>query len=156
MGDVERQYEYKPKWWVILLFVGFFGLGAVLFAREATSNDPKKLPAFFCWILFAGAIWFIGRAGGWAVARLMFRHRVAFTRSALLLPKGLWSSEEVAIEYRDITRLSSSLLSARQLVVTHTGGKRLIGSWLLPSESAFDEVRQLLTDRVSTARQPGG
>src|SRR5262249_13303964 len=137
------EYGYKVRWWVILLFAGFFGLGAILFGRKASGNDPDNVPVLY-WVLCVASLWFVARAASWAVGRLLFRWRVAFTPTCLLLPKSMWSSEEVAIEYRAITGLSRSGMSGpRRVCVTHPGGRRVIVSGMLPSEAAFDEVCEL-------------
>ncbi len=155
MTGTERAFDYKIKWWVILLFAGVFGLGAVLLGHKASGNDPDNLPGLY-WVLCALSIWFVARAGAWTVGRLLLRHRVAFTRTCLLVPKSMWSSEEVAIEYQAITGLSTSTLSGpRRLYVTHPGGRHTILSGLLPSEAAFDEVCELLTARARAVQQVG-
>jgi len=37
--EIEREYEYKPSWLIILLCGGMFVLAAVFFGVRANSND---------------------------------------------------------------------------------------------------------------------
>src|SRR5262245_23915418 len=132
MTDLERAYDYKPKWWAILLLGGYFALGAVFLGHKASGNDPDNLPGLY-WVCCALGVAGVALAGVGAVDRLFFRRRVVLTQACLLLPRSVWSAEEVAIEYRAITGLSvsgSKQGGARYLHVTYPGGKRRIAASL--------------------------
>jgi hypothetical protein len=47
MADIEREYEYKPRWWALLFGAGLFVVGAVVLGRKASSNDPDNLPVLY-------------------------------------------------------------------------------------------------------------
>jgi hypothetical protein len=49
MAGIEHQYEYKPKWWAILLIGGFFSLAAVVCLYKIAHPWPENLPVVF-WI----------------------------------------------------------------------------------------------------------
>jgi hypothetical protein len=155
MTDVEREFGYHPKWHAILFVGGFFVLCAVIYAYKASGNDADNLRVLYwplCGLSVLGAV--LPTVS--AVQRLFFRRRVAFTPTALLVPKSWWSSKETAIDYRAITGLlTSRRMGNRYLYVTHTGGKLRIAEALLPSRAAFDEVCALLTTRAP-APQPTG
>jgi hypothetical protein len=158
MPDIERQYEYKPKWWAVLLIGGFFTLGAVVCAYKIGHPWPENLPVLF-WIAFVLSLVGVALPGVVAVERLSFRRRVAFTPTSLLLPKPGWSSEEEAIDYQAITGLKVSKSGGggpRYLYVTHRDGGRRIAEALLPSRAAFEEVCELLTARVRASEHGGG
>ena len=57
MADIERQYEYKPRWSHILLLAGFCTLLAACVIARAS---PEDLPVMY-WIVlvvsFAGVAW---------------------------------------------------------------------------------------------------
>jgi hypothetical protein len=104
MADIECQYQYKPKWRVIL-FVGCHAtLAAVVCAYKIAHPWPENLPALY-WTAFVLSLLCLARPGVAAVERLSCRRRVAFSPTSLLLPKAGWSSEEEAIDYRSITGL---------------------------------------------------
>src|SRR5256885_2736351 len=147
MADIERKYEYKPRWSHVLLVGGFCTL---LAASTIAHASPENLGVLY-WIVsvvsFAGVAW----SGVLAVDRLFFRRRVAFTSTSLLLPKPWSFSEEEAIDYQAITGLDVWKVAERGygcLYVTHGGGRREISEAMLPSRAAFEEVCALLTARV--------
>jgi hypothetical protein len=179
MTNIERQYEYQPKWWAILFPLGYYGVGAGILGYKASSNDPDNLPVFY-WAVCALCIGFAALHGANAVARLMFRQRVALTHAGLMLPKSPWSSKEVVIAYGAITGLFTSsgvhapracrvaidcqattgspprkIKRARFLYVTHTDGERRIAAEELPSHAAFEEMCGLLTTQVRASGQVG-
>jgi hypothetical protein len=178
MDDIECEHEYKPRWWAIVLSMGHSALGAVVCGLTASSNVPASLRVLY-WVLCGLGIGLAALVGVRAVERLLLRRRVALTPSCLLLPKTLWSAQEVAIDYEAITGLfiSSGVYApracrvaidcqaaelpthkvkrARFLYVTHTGGERRIVAAELPSQAAFEEVCALLTARVRASRQAG-
>src|SRR5437763_9954187 len=138
MADIERQYEYRPRWSHILLLAGFCTL---LAASTIARASPEDLPVMY-WIVlvvsFAGVAW----SGVLAVDRLFFRRRVAFTSTSLLLPKPWSFSEEEAIDYQAITGLEVSKVAEhgpRCLYLTHEGARRDIPAAMLPSGGALEE-----------------
>jgi hypothetical protein len=179
MDDIEREYEYKPKWWALLLMGGYFALGALVCAYKIIHPWPENLPFLYgaVLVLSVGGVVLVGVS---AATRLTLRRRVAFTQTSLLVPKPRWSSRELAIDYRAITALFLSsggsaprasrvaidfqttpelpprkLRYARILYVTHTRGEQRIVATLLPSQAAFAEVCELLTARVHASQQVG-
>jgi hypothetical protein len=179
MDDVEREYDYKPKWWVFLLTLGYFALGAVASGYMASSNPPDIMRVFY-WVIGGLCLGLAALVGVRAVERLFLPRRVALTPTCLLLATRLGSTEEVAIEYGAITGLFLSagdyapwscrvaidyqatsglptrkVQRARWLYVTYPGGKRRIAAAELLSQAAFEEVCDLLRTRVRSAQQPG-
>src|SRR5438128_3399068 len=86
MAAIEREYEYKPKWWALLFGAGGFALGALILGHKASGNDLDNLPVLY-WVLCALCIGFVALIGARAVERLLLRRRVAFTQAGVLLPK---------------------------------------------------------------------
>jgi hypothetical protein len=153
MADIERQYEYKPRWSHVLLLGGFCTLLAASTIAHASPEDLGVLYWIVLVVSFAGVAW----SGVLAVDRLFFRRRVAFTSTSLLLPKpwSLWQEE--AIDYEAITGLDVSKVAEhgpRCLYLTHGGGRREIPEAMLPSRAAFEEVCALLTARVRVSACP--
>jgi hypothetical protein len=150
MADVGHQYDYQPKWWVILLIAGHSILGASVGAYKIAHPWPENLPALY-WALLVFSLLGLARIGVVAVERVSLRRRVAFTPTSLLLPKSGWSSGEEVIDYQTITGLKLSGSRGgepRYLYVTHRDGRRRIAEAFLPSRAAFEDVCRLLTDRV--------
>jgi hypothetical protein len=176
MDAIEREFEYKPKWWALLLSMGHFALAAAASGYLATRNGPEIERVLF-WVLCGLSSALAILVGAHAVKRLWLRQRIALTPACLLLPKSLWTSKDAAIAYRSITGLyissgdyapwasrtaidcqaiselpSCKLMRARFLYVIHTSGERRIAAQELPSHAAFEVICGLLTARVRASR----
>src|SRR5438128_11559298 len=154
MADIERQYEYKPRWSHVLLLGSFCTL---LAASVIARASPETSPVMY-WIVLVVSLAGVAWSGVLAVDQLFFRRRIAFTSTALLLPKPWSFSEEEAIDYQAITGLDVWKVAEHGygcLYVTHGGGRREISEALLPSRAAFEEVCALLTARVRASEQMG-
>jgi hypothetical protein len=164
MDDVEREYDYKPKWRVIFLCAFFFGLGAVVLAFKAANNDrgliisgiiklgPQAATIFYL-VLTACSLGFVGLAAFLAYHRVAYRQRLAFGTAALIVPASRWSGEEKEIAYRDIEGLSTTVVSGQRFLnIHHSGGKHTITASMMPSKAAFEEVCALLAARVREAQ----
>jgi hypothetical protein len=160
VSNIEREFEYKPRWTTILACGAFFSLCAVVLGIKAANNGGGLLingiielgPAgatIFYWVLTAGSVGFVAAAVLIAYHRLMYRQRLAFSQSALIGPASRWSQQEREIAYRDICELSTVTVSGQRfLYITHLGGKYTISASLLPSKAAFEEICELLAEKV--------
>jgi hypothetical protein len=167
MGGVEREYTYKPRWTLIVFCAVFFALVAVILGAKAHGNDRgvilnrviKLSPSWattFYWVLCACSIGFVAIATFLAYHRLIYRQRIAFGPTALLVPASRWSSAEQQIGYRNIHALSRVRVSGQRfLYVTHSGGQYAITALMLPSKAAFEEVCALLAAKVQALRPAG-
>lgn len=167
MDDIEREYDYKPKWTLIVLCALFFGLAAVVLGVKAASNDRGVIingiieldpdgATIFYWVLCVCGVGFVAISAFLAYHRLTFHQRLAFGPAAVILPRSRWSAEDKVIAYRDISALSTArIYGQRFLYVTHAGGPSTIMASMLPSKAAFDEVCELLEDKVRAARDSG-
>ena len=168
MGGIEREYAYKPRWTLIVFCAVFFGLVAVILGAKAYGNDrgvilnhviklsPSGATTFY-WVLCACSVGFVAIAVFLAYHRLIFRQRIAFSPTALLVPASRWSSAEQQIGYRDIQELLSREQVSGQwlLYVTHSGGQYTITASMLPSKAVFEEVCELLASKVRALRPAG-
>ncbi len=176
MNDIDREYEYQPKWWAILFHASGYTMGAVICGYWAWRGN---LPQIY-WIVCVLCIILVARDTEIALERLMVRHRVALTQEGLVLPMGRWSSEEVIVNYDAITGLFVSsaehapklfrepidfeatsqlpmrkLKGARFLYVKYAGGERRIAAIGLPSHAAFEDFCELLMSRIRVSQPPG-
>jgi hypothetical protein len=177
MDGVEREYEYRPKWWVILFAMGWYTLGAVV-SWYMVSRERSDVVRAVYWVVGGLCIGFVVRSGVRGVERLLLRRRVVLTPACLLLPKSVWSSEEAAIDYGTITGVfissgiyapwacrvaidsagglpMSKMRRALFLYVTHSGGKQRMMAAEFPSHASFEEFCELLAARVRAAPGPG-
>jgi hypothetical protein len=154
MAEIERQYEYKPRWSHVLLLGVFCTL---LAASTIARASPENLGVMY-WIVLAVSFAGIAWSGVLAVDRLFVRRRIAFTSTSLLLPKPWSFRQEEAIDYQAITGLDVSKVAEngpRCLYLTHGGRRWEIPEAMVPSTAAFEEVCALLAARVRVSEQTG-
>lgn len=159
--EIEREYEYKPSWLIILAGGGMFGFAAVFFAARANANDRGLIinhvielsengAANFYWILCFLSLCFVAVTIAMTFHRLRFRQRVALTANGIILPASRWSAGEKFIEYKNISRLSETNINGQNfLYVFHADGKDIINRSMLPSREVYREIIESLERRIA-------
>jgi hypothetical protein len=167
MRNPEREYEYKPKWTVIVLLGGLFSLCAAIFGFMAATNDRGVVinrtielgtsgATVFWWLLFAASLGFVALAGVMAYNRVTLRQRIVIGPTGLIVPVSRWSAETKKIAYRDIQGLFTVKQNGQHfLLIQHPGGKSQIVAAMLPLKGDFGEVCKLLAWNVSAAQATG-
>jgi len=163
MSSDIREYEYRPRWSIIILGVLFFALCAAMMGSAAVDNDRGLIingiirfgldgATVFYWVLAAFSAGFVVLFIFLAYHRLTFQQRLVFGPAAMTGPASRWSKQERQIAYRDITGLSMTTFRGQKfLYIAHPDGKYTIAATMLPSGKAFSEVCELLTSRVQNA-----
>src|SRR5258708_29914814 len=104
---MERQFDYRPKWTVIILCALFFGACALVLGAKANANDRGLIingiielsaggATVFYWVLAALSIGFVVIAGFFAIVLLTIHQRITLTNTSITIPRSRWSSEEVS------------------------------------------------------------
>src|SRR4051812_20946093 len=108
MEGVDREDDYDPRWPRLAGDAAGWALCAAFLGHQAVHPRPGDPPplALIAWAGCAVSGAMLGVVGLLVAARCRVRHRLAFTGTALLVPRANWSAEEVAIDYRAITGLS--------------------------------------------------
>jgi hypothetical protein len=162
---VEREYAYRPKWTTIVLASLFFGAGALFFAAMAKDNDRGLIingiielspggARIFYWALAALSVGLVAAASTMAMVRLTLRQRIAVGTTCITVPRSRWSSEEIAVPFAEIIRLSTSDVSGQRfLKVVYRGGKFKLVASMLPSEGDFDEILAAINQGIKTCRR---
>lgn len=162
MTNIEREYKYKAAWKGILSGSIFFGLCAIVSGIAAQSNKGFRfifinLSAYqatiFFWIICGLSLGFVLMAVVTAIRSLKQEQRIAVTPSSIIVPKSRWSQEEQIIEYKDIKTLSSEDVFGQHLLnIFHIGGKYTVAGSMLPSRAAFDELHNLLLEKIQQVK----
>lgn len=160
MDSGTREFEYKPRWTSIVFGTVLFGAGAAILGNTAAHNHhgliingiielgPGAATVFF-WFLTVCSIGFVALNVLIAYHRLTYRQRIVFGPDAMTVPVSQWSREEKEIAYRDIQDVSTTVSQGIYfLYITHSGGKFTITSSKLPSKAVFEEVCELLAERM--------
>lgn len=161
MHTIEKEYEYKPSWMLILCCSGFFGLCATVFIYLAVTNVEGVVinglihlgpfgATIFYWILATASLAFVG-AGAWmAYDNLLNKRRIAITANSLLMPAGRWSSEECELPFESITGLKLASISNQQSFSIYIGEKYyVVNKMLLPCQEDFDEIMSLVDSKTN-------
>ena len=164
MAMNEREYEYKPKWWVIVLGIAMFGPAAILFGTKAAYNDrgliinrvielwPLGATIFYS-VLAAASLGFVAICMFLLYLRLAYQHRIVIGPTGLVVPATRWSAHERVIAYRDIQGLSITTVSGeRFLYIEHPDGRHTIVASMLPSKDDFEDICAFLAAKVDELR----
>jgi hypothetical protein len=82
---------------------------------------------------------------------------LAFTTDAILLPSSRWSSEETAIPYNEIVKLSSVEMNGQRFLYLYRNNTKFtITASLLPSRESFDEVCIFLEKKMNSPALDAG
>lgn len=158
----DHEYEYKARWSAILLGVLLCGAGATVAAALAGSNRGLIIHGIKLSPEMAACFWLsmtILALGGvllfllMAFHRLIRTQRIVLTPTAIIVPKGRFSSKMVIIPFSTITDLSVSKVSSQRfLKITHQCGATTIASSFLPMKTDFQSIFHALAERVEGER----
>jgi hypothetical protein len=163
-SGIEREYVYQASWRMILLGVGLFAPGAVILGFRAANNHRGLIidgvvplsadqATVFYWGLVVVSVVFAAFALLKAVQRLTGPPgRIAFTHSALIIPKMRFGHGELAIPYGSIISLRMLTVRRRKFLrIRHAGGNSNLSEGYVESNSVFAEICTLLSERVKQA-----
>jgi hypothetical protein len=132
-----HEYEYRAKWWMLILSAVFFSFCTVASAHRASTNDrglilggrielgPTGATVFY-WVLFAFGLLAVLCSLVLGYQRLRYRRRIVLGPESIRVPANGWSAVEKQIDYRSIrtvTVMVMPMYAGRVLTITYTGGK---------------------------------
>jgi hypothetical protein len=159
---MQKQYDYRPKWTIIILTALFFGTCAFVLGASANSNDRGVIingiielsadsATVFYWVLAGLSIGFVVVAGLLAMMRLTVHQRIALSETSITIPRSRWSSEEVEVPFGDIIELSASEVSGhRFLKIVYNGGKFTLAASMLSRKEDFNDICAALSQGVKS------
>lgn len=165
---VEHEYPYRYSAGVVFGPAIAFGVLGGLMVYLALTYDEEGVVLFHIIELSPLGV----RIMGWVLAGLFLglfvaclpivvnflttRRRLAVTATALLVPRGFWSTADRPIPYREIAELVPHLdtQGRRSLIIRHPKGKFVIEEIALPSRAVFEEICSLLRERRALAAGP--
>jgi hypothetical protein len=165
-NSVEKVYEYKLKRGRVIGVSICIGAFAVLMGYFAATNDRGiRFTRFGSSTLSPeqATIFLWGLSGFLAAATVLFvvllivdsrvQQRIAFAEAGLLVPRSFYTSREKQIAYDDIRDIViRSNNNQRWLEIEHNGVKSQIHEAKLPNSLVFDELVNLLAEKVRNAR----
>ena len=157
----EVRYPYKPKIVVFLLSTLFFVGCTLVFANMALTNDRGLLlnkiiefsteeATLFYWGLGAASAAFviIGIAG--LLSNFTTKKEVVLTEDGITAPKSGISKKIVSVKFSEITDLYVQSIHRQRLFnIVHQSGKLVIPQSMLPNKQAFEELIDLVAERIS-------
>ena len=77
--------------------------------------------------------------------------RIVLTDKSILLPRSMWSSQEVALAFRDLHEVYRSTWYAQSFInIVSSGGKHMVPISCLPSAEAFETILDRLQKQVGS------
>jgi hypothetical protein len=159
---IEREYEYRLKAGRVQTRALLYGAFGLFMAYMAVTNDRglelfviplSKSSATIAYWVFAGlAALFCAIDLVNVERRAALRQRVALAKDGLIVPKSLWSEEEIQIPYQSIRDLKSFNEPDSLVVVRHQGGEFTLRLDMLPDERAYSELVETLAALVAIAK----
>ena len=164
---VECEYPYRlnPFYlWAAPLFSGPIGGLSIYFALTNSTTIsllgllaiPVALVNLGAWIIGAFFICFFTAAVLFILQALLYKRRIGFTATAMLVPIGFWLPKDRIISYSHIFELIPSTESdnSQAIIVRYTHGEFPISESLLPSRDDFHELASELLTRVTRDKSP--
>ena len=158
----DHEYEYKARWSAILLGVLLCGAGATVAAALAGSNRGLIIHGIKLSPEMAACFWLsmtILALGGvllfllMAFHRLIRTQRIVLTPTAIIVPKGRFSSKMVIIPFSTITDLSVSKVSGQRFPEDHASMRGNHDRFLvLAHEDKLQSIFHALAERVEGER----
>jgi hypothetical protein len=164
MTSMDRHYDYRPKWAIIVLTAVFFGAGALFLGVKAQGNDRGLIingvielspegATVFHWTTAAIGLGFVVAAAFLAVMRLTVHQRITVTATGIAIPRSRWSADAIAVPFGQIIEWRTSRVFAeRFLTVVYHGGKFTLAASMLPGKDDFDDIHAAIGEGVNAAR----
>ena len=159
---IGREYEYRLKAGRVAARAFAFAAAAAGFAYMAATND-RGLVLFVVPLSRDNATIFYGVFAAVAAViaacdavnadrRGSLRQRIAFAEVGLVVPKTVWSTEEMLIPYESVVGLKEFNEPDSIVLIEHRGGVFTLRLDLLPDERAYAEILQALGLLVREAK----
>ncbi|REK29516.1 MAG: hypothetical protein DWQ42_03475 [Planctomycetota bacterium] len=157
MTTIVREYEYRPRWKVIIFVATFFGVCSIFFGHRAVTNEQglvvngiislsPNTATIFYWVLCGLGVGFVAISALMVVHRFTSNQCIVITELAIVLPTSRWLSEQTTIPFDDIESLfGNEVFGQRFLYIFRKDGMRFtVHASMMPTNGAFDELRDLL------------
>jgi hypothetical protein len=158
--NIQKQYQYKPKWSMVFLVGSFFGLGTALFAYLAITNDRGLIinglirlspygARLFYWILAVLSFAFVLAAAFMAFVRLTNIQRIAVTQDGMLFPARRWTKRESHVSFTSMTAFERLEIQDQAFLHVYASGQRYtVVRDMLPDQGDFDEIVSILKAKI--------
>jgi hypothetical protein len=163
MAAGEREYDYKPRWRMIVVSAAFGVPGAVCCAvwalsnmRQAVMNGHPAPPGdapHVIWLVCAVSLALLADATFRLYQRFGLRRRIVLGRDALVYPASPWREATRTIPYRNIEKIQAAVGPRQALfvLIRAPGTKFRVDAGWLASDEAFDDFCCALAGRVAAA-----
>jgi hypothetical protein len=163
----EKHYSYNARWLSISMVGLFFGLGAVILAFAAATNErgmtiegfirlDKDAATKVLWGLAVGSLLFVLAAMAVGVRRLVRPRILLVDSKGLFLPHGFLQHQQSRIDFSEILLITELQQHGQTFLKLKTGPRTFsIAESLLESRSHYDEIKSLLIHAVPGPAVPG-
>lgn len=153
-------HPYKPKPWLMVLAILFFGACGWFIGQKAMLNDrgliinglfhlEREGATNFYWVLAALSTAFVVIGVPALFIGLFSSRRLVLTETEIIAPKNGFSRTLVTVSLAGVRQLAvRQVQKQRFLEITHERGKLTIIESMLPGGQAFDELCAAVAARV--------
>ncbi len=155
-----KQYEYKPSMSLGLIVLGLFALMSFWGFQKAMNNDKgliiqhtfelsTQMATYFWWVntLMFGVLALLGLF--MVIKSLQAPSIITLDDKQIIAPKKPISSKLLTVKYNDIEKYKVQKIGKiRQLQIDSPQGKIVIPDSNFVNKSEFDEMIQLLSQKV--------
>lgn len=152
-------YDYKPKAWIMLLAVVFFGICTVVIGNMAINNDRGLIlnrlfefsqsgAAVFYWILTICCVG-LTLAGIWGVLNSFGTPKqVVLSEASITAPKSAVSNVIIEIPYAEVFDIVDQKVQKQVFLVVHGQNTKItIAKSALADNEEFEQMRNALIER---------
>jgi hypothetical protein len=166
VGGGPLEYPYRPKVWIMLLGILFFGACAAGLVNEAQGNDRGLIlngilelspggATIFYWCVAGASVALGVLAVLGCIAGLRTPRVVRLTATDISAPKFLFSRTETVVPIAEFLDVHVQRVAReRFLKIKHRKGKLTISQGHLPDRQAFDDLCAALADRLTRSSAP--
>lgn len=157
-------YDYKPKLWLMLVVVAFFGACAAIVGNLAITNDrglilnriielsPSSATIFYL-VMCILAIGFVVIGCIGIIRSLSTPKKVVLGDTSISAPKSHLSKKIVTIPYDEIVDLIDQTVQKQVFLIVQGNQKKItIARSSMVSKEKFMEMRSALIERISHER----
>lgn len=157
-------YDYKPKLWLMLLVVAFFGACAAVVGNVALTNDrglilnriiefSQSSATIFYWAVCIVAVGFVVIGCIGIITSLRTPKKVVLGDTSISAPKSHLSKNIVTIPYDEIVDIIDQTVQKQVFLIVQGNQKKVtIARSSMASKEKFTEMRSALIERIS--REP--
>lgn len=155
------RYPYKPKLFLVIGCMLFFGVGSYFFGQIAIENDRGLIlyriielsstgATIFLWVMTAILALLSVLGVVFLFKGIRSKNELILTDQYIQAPKSAISNKIVTVQFKNIKEITEQKVKKDLLLhIVHDGGKLTVVSCVLPKKEDFEHVKSHIVSRIS-------